>query len=352
MTSGIRSSSAASAARATFSPTTAPIEPPMNAKSMTTIATGVPSIRPVPHTAASRSPVASCAAATRSGYAFWSTKPERVHRHEPGVALLPGALVEQLRQAHRRRQPEVVAARRADVHRLLELLVEQLLLARRAARPHVLGAGGLAPGAEGRELHRHQAGPPRPGRRGARRSRRGDDERRDAGRRAARPGGARGSGHGAVADGRAGRERARRAPRDVRDPDQRDRRGGDRPAHEQRPPGAGLAGGAVDGVRVGRVELAAEDRLDQRIGLEDGGRRARQLDQRAATGRGEGRASLAGGELGEPAREALLEPERRVDADERGPQDARGLDGRRGPGWRRTARRAAWRSTAASSASR
>ena len=75
MTSGIRSSSAASAARATFSPTTAPIEPPMNPKSMTTIATGVPSIRPVPQTAASRRPVASCAAATRSGYAFWSTKP-------------------------------------------------------------------------------------------------------------------------------------------------------------------------------------------------------------------------------------------------------------------------------------
>ena len=70
----------------------------MNPKSMTTIATRVPSIRPKPQTAASRSPVASCAAATRSGYAFWSTKPERVHGHEPGVALLERALVEELRR--------------------------------------------------------------------------------------------------------------------------------------------------------------------------------------------------------------------------------------------------------------
>ncbi len=65
--SGTRSASAPSAARATFSPTTAPIEPPMNLKSMTTMATRCPSIWPNPQTAASRSPVASCAAAIRSG---------------------------------------------------------------------------------------------------------------------------------------------------------------------------------------------------------------------------------------------------------------------------------------------
>ena len=47
----------------------------MNPKSMTQIATGRPSIAPVPQTAASRSPVAIWAAATRSGYGFWSTKP-------------------------------------------------------------------------------------------------------------------------------------------------------------------------------------------------------------------------------------------------------------------------------------
>ena len=65
--SGTRSARACSAARVTFSPTTAPIEPPMNPKSMTQIATGRPSIVPVPQTAASRIPVASWAAAIRSG---------------------------------------------------------------------------------------------------------------------------------------------------------------------------------------------------------------------------------------------------------------------------------------------
>ena len=66
-TSGIRSARACSAARVTFSPTTAPIEPPMNPKSMTQIATGRPPIAPVPQTAASRMPVAAWAAAIRSG---------------------------------------------------------------------------------------------------------------------------------------------------------------------------------------------------------------------------------------------------------------------------------------------
>ena len=46
MISGIRRARAASAERATFSPTTLPIEPPMNEKSMTQIATGRPPIAP------------------------------------------------------------------------------------------------------------------------------------------------------------------------------------------------------------------------------------------------------------------------------------------------------------------
>ena len=66
-TGGTRSASAPSAARATFSPTTAPIDPPMNPKSITTIATREDSTLPYPHTAASRRPVASWAAARRSG---------------------------------------------------------------------------------------------------------------------------------------------------------------------------------------------------------------------------------------------------------------------------------------------
>ena len=47
----------------------------MNPKSMTQIASGRPSIVPVPQTAASRMPVAAWAAAMRSGYVFWSTNP-------------------------------------------------------------------------------------------------------------------------------------------------------------------------------------------------------------------------------------------------------------------------------------
>ena len=66
-TSGIRLARACSAARVTFSPTTAPIEPPMNPKSMTQIAMAWPPIDPVPHTAASRIPVAAWAATRRSG---------------------------------------------------------------------------------------------------------------------------------------------------------------------------------------------------------------------------------------------------------------------------------------------
>ena len=65
--SGMRAASACSAARVTFSPTTAPIEPPMNPKSMTVTATGMPPIVAVPHTAASRIPVAVWAARSRSG---------------------------------------------------------------------------------------------------------------------------------------------------------------------------------------------------------------------------------------------------------------------------------------------
>ena len=67
MMSGVRASRACSAARVTFSPTTAPIEPPMNPKSMTQIATGIPPRSAVPQTAASRIPVEAWAAASRSG---------------------------------------------------------------------------------------------------------------------------------------------------------------------------------------------------------------------------------------------------------------------------------------------
>ena len=63
----MRSAIAASPALATFSPTTAPIDPPMKPKSMTHIEIGLPPMAARPHIAASRSPVASWAAISRSG---------------------------------------------------------------------------------------------------------------------------------------------------------------------------------------------------------------------------------------------------------------------------------------------
>ena len=64
---GIRSANAVSKQRASFSPTTLPMLPPMNRKSKIAIATRTRSISPIPHTRASRSPVFTRAASSRSG---------------------------------------------------------------------------------------------------------------------------------------------------------------------------------------------------------------------------------------------------------------------------------------------
>ena len=72
-TSGRRCSTARSAARANFSPTTDPMLPPRNEKSRTTMAAAVPPISHEPAIAASRRPVVRSAARSRSGYGFEST---------------------------------------------------------------------------------------------------------------------------------------------------------------------------------------------------------------------------------------------------------------------------------------
>jgi hypothetical protein len=64
--SGTRLSAARSHARANFSPTALPIEPPMNAKSMTASSQGLRSITASPAISASPSPVALSASAIRS----------------------------------------------------------------------------------------------------------------------------------------------------------------------------------------------------------------------------------------------------------------------------------------------
>src|SRR5687768_8351827 len=72
MTSGRRSARARSAIRVIFSPTTLPIEPPMNAKSIAAIAAGMSPMRANPVMTASRSPVFVRAAVMRAGYGLES----------------------------------------------------------------------------------------------------------------------------------------------------------------------------------------------------------------------------------------------------------------------------------------
>ena len=82
---------------------------------------------------------------------------EAIHRLEARVALGPRTRVEELGEPGRRRQPEMVAAVRADPHRLVELLVEQHRLARGALGPQI-GRVDIAAGTERRQLDRHQMG--------------------------------------------------------------------------------------------------------------------------------------------------------------------------------------------------
>ena len=64
---GMRSESAVSKQRASFSPTTLPMLPPMKRKSKIPIATRWPSISPTPQITASRRPVLIRVASRRSG---------------------------------------------------------------------------------------------------------------------------------------------------------------------------------------------------------------------------------------------------------------------------------------------
>ena len=270
MISGTRSASACSAARVTFSPTTAPIEPPMNPKSMTQMATG----DAADGAGAPQRRVAH--AGRRLGrrqavrVALAVDEAERVHRLEAGVVLDPALVVEQLLEPGAGRQPEVVAAGRADPHRLVELLVEEHRLARRALRPEV-GRVGVPACAERGQLDRHQS------------SRRPGD-------RADGPG-HRGAGGPPPAPGDPGRT-------------------------GQREGGRGEAAPPMSSGRIGSPSGSPSSRRRRRrpraprVRRSSSGRRIETTDPSppAATGRrpGDGRAR-------EPGRQRLLEPERRVE---------------------------------------
>ena len=96
MSSGTRAASACSAARVTFSPTTAPIEPPMNPKSMTQMATGISG----DGAGAPQRRVAHAGRCLGGGQpvdvGLAVDEAERVHRLEAGVVLDPALVVDQL----------------------------------------------------------------------------------------------------------------------------------------------------------------------------------------------------------------------------------------------------------------
>ena len=90
--SGIRAARAYSAARVTFSPTTAPIEPPMNPKSMTQIATGVPVDRAGAPDRGVAHPGRGLGGGEPVRVGLLVHEPERVDRLQAGVVLLERVL--------------------------------------------------------------------------------------------------------------------------------------------------------------------------------------------------------------------------------------------------------------------
>jgi len=111
---------------------------------MTQIDTGLPSMRPIPRTAASRRPVRELGRDDSVRVGLLVGEPERIDGLQAGVALLECALVEEQLEPRPGREPEVMSAARADTIGLVELLVEQHLRAAGALGPQVGRVGVLA----------------------------------------------------------------------------------------------------------------------------------------------------------------------------------------------------------------
>ena len=106
--SGIDSSSARSTARANFSPTTEPIEPPMNWNSIVASAQRCPSISALPTTIASSRPVALGGGGEALRVRLDVDERERVGRAQTARGLLERARIGELRDALERADEEVV----------------------------------------------------------------------------------------------------------------------------------------------------------------------------------------------------------------------------------------------------
>ena len=157
-------------------------------------------------------PVAAWAAATRSGYGLLVDEAERIDRLEAGVALartMPGS--RSMLEARRGRQPEVVAACRADPVSFSSCLLNSMSQHDGHLRPQVRRID-VAAGAERGQLDRHQP-PLAPVERTRRARTRGPRWRGGAGARHS-PAPARrdrGRGHGAADQQRPRPSRRRRA---------------------------------------------------------------------------------------------------------------------------------------------
>ena len=162
MTSGTRSARAPSAARATFSPTTAPIEPPMNPKSMTRIAIRWPSILPeapdggVPEARwrpARRRPGPGTPSGPRTPADPADTRPASRSSNVPSSSSWP-----------RRTGADSRKWCPHDGHTLIAF--SSCLLnscsSHEGQRVHIFSGKASCAGSELGELDGHQAGPPRP----------------------------------------------------------------------------------------------------------------------------------------------------------------------------------------------
>ena len=126
---GIRPSTARSSVRATFSPATLPIEPPMKEKSAAATATRRPSSWASPEIIES---VASAFSVETASFTPYSGNPKRVARAQRVVPLHEARRVERRLDSEPRGHPPVVSA--VGAHPQIRLVVgpEDDLLARRA----------------------------------------------------------------------------------------------------------------------------------------------------------------------------------------------------------------------------
>ena len=143
MISGSCCSVARSMVRVSFSPTTEPMLPMMNAESVTPKATRRPRIMPRAHDGRVAQPGALLLLLEPLGVGLLVDEVQRIGRLEVGVPLLEGAFVEHLADALLGRDVPVVIALGADAQPLFGLLAEDRLLAAGASLPQPLGHAAL-----------------------------------------------------------------------------------------------------------------------------------------------------------------------------------------------------------------